>query len=117
MLIHIDTYGYIIDTYTYGVSVTVASYHSRCIPLERNGMDRLLAMPIPVSDVDRAEQLEGTGHVGHILQPFQRRMELNRYRCKLSVPAIGCRKPELGHLPLVIMQEEWSSQIMAHVLM
>ncbi len=53
-------------------------------------MNRLLAAPIPVPYVDRGEQLEGTGHVGHILQPFQRRMEL--HRCKLLVPAIGCRK-------------------------
>ncbi len=78
-------------------------------------MNRLLAKPIPMSDIDRGEQLEGTGHVGHILRPFQRRMELRR--CKLSVPAIGCRKLELGHPPRVIIQEEWSKQIMPHVLM
>jgi len=67
-------------------------------------MNRLLAAPIPVSDIDRGEQLEGTGHVGHILQPSQRQMKMRR--CKLSVPAIGCRKLKLGHPLWVIVQEE-----------
>jgi hypothetical protein len=67
-------------------------------------MNALLATPIRVPNGDRREQLEGTGDVGNIHQPFQRRMEL--CNCKLSMPAIGCRKLEPGDPIRVIVQEE-----------
>jgi hypothetical protein len=67
-------------------------------------MNALLATPIPVPNGDSREQLEGTGDVGNIHQPFQRRMEL--CSCKLSMPAIGCRKLEPGDPIRVIVQEE-----------
>ena len=67
-------------------------------------MNALLATPIPVPNGDSREQLEGTGHIGNIHQPFQRRMEV--CSCKLSMPAIGCRELEPGDPIRVIVQEE-----------
>ena len=82
----------------------MASYQGRRLLLERSGMNALLATPIPVPNGDSREQLEGTGHIGNIHQPFQRRMEV--CSCKLSMPAIGCRELEPGDPIRVIVQEE-----------